>query len=131
MDLKIPVVILGTYEGLLFGLAQAQLVPDGLWDIAKELPVLALFLATLYYLTKWGSRMLEAQRAELREIYENNQKFLSALLDGIITRQDKMDISIETLAIEIRNLHATLGELTKVDDVIEQMIDRIGRRKSD
>lgn len=127
MSLKVPIALLTMYEALLFGLAQA--ISNDLWDIAKELPVLALFLATLYYLTKWGTRMLEVQRSELRDIYESNQKFLSALLDGIKDRQDKMDTSIETLAIEIRSLHATLSELTKVDDVIEQMIDRIGRRK--
>jgi len=128
MNLKIPFVLLALHEASIIALSQNQVIPDGFWEIAKDFPVLAIFLGTLFFLMKWGERILESQRVALKEIYEGNQEFVSALLGQIESRQDKMDSGIEMLAVEIRSLHATLGELTKVDDVIEQMIDRIGRR---
>lgn len=136
MNIKLVAVALTTYEAMIFGLAQAEVVPTGLWEIAKDFPVLVVFLATLYYLMKWLDRMLEtqrvtskevleAQRVTSKEVYEGNQLFLSNLLTQIEAKQNGMANRIELLTQQVAISTATLNELTKVDDVIDRLMEKI------
>lgn len=123
--MKLVVGLLTTYEGIILGLAQVEVIPGGLWEIAKDFPVLVGVLATLYYLMKWLDKMLEAQRVMLREVYEGNQLFLSNLLTQIEAKQNKMADRIELLTQQVAMSTATLGEVTKVDDVIDRLMEKI------
>lgn len=123
--MKLVVGALTTYEVVILGLAQAEVIPGGLWEIAKDFPVLVVFLATLYYLMRWLDRMLEAQRAMLKEVYDSNQLFLANLLTQIEAKQNKMADRIELLTQQVAMSTATLSELTKVDDVIDRLMEKI------
>lgn len=125
MNMKLLIVVLTTYKAAIFGLAQAEIIPGGLWEIAKDFPVLVVFLAALYYLMRWMDRMLEAQREMLKEVYESNQLFLSNLLAQIDAKQNKMSDRIELLTQQVALSSATLSEVTKVDDVIDRLMEKI------
>lgn len=130
--------LLGGLETLKIWLLQTEL-PGGLWDLARDFPVLVLFLTSLYYLMKWLDRMLEAQRVSLQQIYDKNQAILNTLLATIERKQDATDTHISELTKEIALIRGTVGELikeiailrgtvgevAKIDDVIDRLMDQI------
>lgn len=120
---------LGGLETLKIWLAQTDVLPTGLWDLARDFPVLVLFLATLYYLMRWLDKMLEAQRLSIQQIYDKNQVFLNTLLATVERKQDSMDGHIEQLTKEVSILRATVGEVAKVDDVIDRLMDQLKERR--
>jgi NAD kinase len=125
MTIRALFVLTGSVGILRIGLVQADIIPDGFWEVAKDFPVLAIFLGTLYYLSRLGERMLEAQRIALKEVYEAHQTFVSSLLDQLERKQDKMDESVGSLTNEIAILRGTLSEVAKVDDVIDRLLAEI------
>ena len=129
MNLRILLVLSSFLEILKVGLFQAEVIPESLWEIAKDFPILVIILGTVYYLTKWGERMLEAQRLALKEVYESSQQFLSTILDQMEIRQNKMTDRIELLTQQMAMFGATLGEVSKVDDVIDRLMEKIEAKK--
>lgn len=125
MNVKLTVVILTIYETAVISLAQAEIVPNGIWEIVKDFPVLGLFLATLYYLMKWLDKTLEAQRLALKEVYESNQLFLSTLLNQIETKQNRMADRIELLTQQVALSTATLSEVVNFEDSIKRLMEKI------
>lgn len=125
MNMRVLIVLTGSVEIIRISLAQTDVVPAGFWEIAKDFPVLAIFLGTLYYLTKWGERMLEAQRVALKEVYEAHQTFVASLLDQIERKQSKIDESVGKLADEITVLRGTLAEVANMNDVIDRLLEEV------
>ena len=114
--------------GIVYAMAQAPDIPGGFWDVAKEFPGLVIAGGAVYYATKWIEKMLEAQRVALREVYDSNQGFLSTLLGQIEAKQNKMSDRIELLTQQVALTNATVTEFSKMDDVVERLMDRLDRR---
>jgi uncharacterized protein YlxW (UPF0749 family) len=117
----------GTIAYLGTGLLQGAILPDSLLRIFEDFPLLAIFLYSLYYLLKWMERMLEIQRSTIKEIYDEQQVFLTTLLSQIEQKQNKMADRVELLTQQVAMFGATLSEVTKVDDVIERLLERIDK----
>ena len=128
MTIRSMIALGGLSEVLKIILSQLDTVPSGFWEIAKDFPILILFLGSLYYLMRWGERMLEAQRLELKEIYQKNQEYFSHLLNQIDLKQEKMESNIAKLTSEISILRGTISELAKVDDVIDRLLAEIRKQ---
>jgi hypothetical protein len=123
VNLKIIAAIFGIYGGSMIGLAQVDAIPGGLWEIAKNFPILAIFMATVYWFNNKLERMLEAQRVALAEVYSSNQIFLSSLLGQIDTKQNKMADRIELLTQQVAMLRATLSETVSMADLVMKLIE--------
>ncbi len=125
MNLKILLIATSFYEVGYHVLMQADIIPIELLQAFKDFPLLFIFLGSLYYLMKWLEKMLEAQRVNLREIYDNNQVFLSNLLSQIEVKQNKMSDRIELLTQQVAIVNATVAEVAKIDDVVDKLMDRL------
>ena len=130
MNLKILFIMLGLYGGSLIGLAQADVIPGGLWEIAKNFPILAIFMATVYWFSNKLERMLEAQRIALKEVYDSNQIFLSSLLNQIEAKQNKMADRIELLTQQVSLLRVTLKETVSWGEMVKMLMDRLDDSKA-
>lgn len=117
-------------ELIRFGAAfQVGFTDDQIWDIVKDFPLLVIFGVSFYFVAKWMVRLLDDQRAGLKEVYETNQKFINTLLKQIEQRQNRMDQSITDLASQCKLLHSTISEVAKVDDVIDRLLEEIRKQK--
>ena len=72
--------------------------------------------------------MLEVQRESIVSIYEGQQTFMNALLGQMETKQNKMSDRIELLTQQVAITGATVSELSKVDDVIDRLMEKIGTK---
>lgn len=131
MNLKILLLSTSFYEVGYHVLIQVDIIPIELLQAFKDFPLLFIFLGSLYYLMKWLEKMLEAQRVNLREIYDNNQVFLSNLLSQIEVKQNKMSDRIELLTQQVAIVNATVAEVAKIDDVVDKLMDRLDDKNKD
>lgn len=130
MNVKLLLGLTGLLEVFRIGLSQAQTDPEqGFWDLARDFPILAIFLVSIYFILKWVVKILEDQRTGLREIYESNQDYLSDLLRQIEAKQNKLETKIEKLTGEVEMFRATLGEAVNVKDVVDQLLEKIEAKR--
>ena len=66
--------------------------------------------------------MLEVQRNSIKEIYDGQQVFLTALLAQMEAKQNKMFDGIERLTQQVALFGATLEEAVNVKDVIDRLM---------
>ena len=130
MNIRLIIALTSALEVFRLGVAQAQIDPiQSFWELARDFPILAIFLLSIYFILKWVVRILEDQRVGLREVYESNQDYLSDLLKQLEQRQTGMETSIDNLSKEVEMFRATLGEAVNVKDVVDQMLEKIDNQK--
>lgn len=105
--------------------AQAQIIPDNFINIFAQLPLVAVIIWLQMQNQKWLERMLEVQRTSIKEIYDGQQVFLTALLSQMEAKQNKMADRIELLTQQVAVFGATLGEAVNVKDVIDRLMGEI------
>ncbi len=128
MNIRLLLGLTGLLEALRLGLYQAD-PAQGFWDLARDFPILAIFLLSIYFILKWVVKILEDQRAGLREVYESNQDYLSNLLSQIERKQNKLEMDIGGLTKEVEMFRATLGEAVNVKDVVDQLLEKIEAKR--
>jgi hypothetical protein len=138
---------LGVYELALAGLFQAEIVSKDIFQILEQYPPLVVVLVVVYYLQKvqrediqerrkqqvedaketrqWLEKMLETQRTSLKETYAGQQQFITALLSGIESEQNKMAELVGKLADQLAINNATVGEIARVDSMFSELIARL------
>lgn len=120
-----PWLFVGASEVLLTALAQSQMIPDNLIGILAQVPLVAIIIWLQIQNQKWLEHMLEVQRESIVSIYEGQQKFVNALLSQAGQKQDKMSNLLELLTQQVAITGATVGEMAKVDDVIDRFMEKI------
>jgi hypothetical protein len=120
-----PWLFLGITEGIVTLAAQSQILPENLISILAQLPLVAVIIWLQMQNQKWLERMLEVQRNSLKEIYDGQQAFLSALLGQMETKQNKMTDRVDLLTQQVAMFGATLAEAVNVKDVVDQLMEKI------
>lgn len=136
-----------SYEAIVLSILQSDIMSDSLMRILEQFPVLGVILIVMYYMQKAYredaketnarlEHMLEAQRVNLKEIYETNkegnrltyevnQTFLSTLIAQIEAKQTRMSDRIELLTQQLAINTSTVNEIAKVDSIISELIARL------
>jgi hypothetical protein len=120
-----PWIFFGASEAAIAAAAQTELLPANIVSILVQLPLVGIIVWLQLQNQKWLEHMLEIQRQSLKEIYDGQQVFLSALLAQIDIKQNKMADRVELLTQQVAMFAATLSEVTKVDDVIDRLMEKI------
>lgn len=120
-----PWLFVGLGELALGAAAQAPIIPDNFINIFAQLPLVAVIIWLQMQNQKWLERMLEVQRTSIKEIYDGQQVFLTALLAQMEAKQNKMADRIELLTQQVAVFGATLGEAVNVKDVIDRLMGEI------
>jgi len=120
-------IAIASVEFARVGLQQAEIIPAGVWEVFKDFPLLAMVMVIIYFIARWFEKILNDQRTSLKEIYEGNQKILLTLMKQIEGRQDHLDDGIEKISGEIALMRSTLAEVANVNDVVDQLMDRLPR----
>ena len=120
-----PWFFLGVSELVVGVAAQAQAIPENLISIFAQLPLVAVIIWLQLQNQKWLEHMLEMQRNSIKEIYDGQQVFLTALLAQMEAKQNKMSDGIERLTQQVALFGATLEEAVNVKDVIDRLMGEI------
>ncbi len=120
-----PWLLVGAAETLVAALAQSQMLPDNLINILAQVPLVAVIIWLQLQNQKWLEHMLEVQRSSIVSIYEGQQKFMNALLTQLETKQNSMIDRIELLTQQVALTGATVAETTKLDEMLNTLMDRI------
>ena len=120
-------MFLGVSEAGLAALSQSQVLPDNLVNLFVQLPLVAVIIWLQFQNQKWLEHMLEVQRKSIKEIYAGQEAFLTALLNQIEGKQDKMGDRIELLAHQVAMFRETLSEAVNVKDVVDQLMEKINK----
>jgi len=126
-------------EILLSILAQAELMPDSLFSIIAQLPLVAVIVWLWLQTDKrqredneksreWLEHMINVQRESIKEIYAGNTDFLNTLISQIDAKQAFTSDRVELLTQQLAINTATVNEIAKVDSVVNELIDRLERK---
>lgn len=130
MNIKLLLGLTGLLEIFRLGFSRAQVDPaQGFWELARDFPILAIFLVSIYFILKWVVRILDDQRQGLREVYESNQSYLANLLSQVEQKQNKLETAIEELSKEVKMFRAALEEAVNVKDVVDQLLEKIEAKR--
>ncbi|KKM93536.1 hypothetical protein LCGC14_1207430 [marine sediment metagenome] len=122
-----PWLFVGVSEALIGALAQTQIIPESMISIFAQLPLVAVIIWLQLQNQKWLERMLEVQRNSIKEIYDGQQVFLTALLQQMDVKQTKMADRIELLTQQVALFRETLGEAINIKDVIDRLMEEINK----
>ncbi len=120
-----PWLFIGATEILLTALAQFQMIPDNLIGILAQVPLVAVIIWLQLQNQKWLEHMLDVQRESIVSIYEGQKMFVNSLLNRVEEKQNKMSAHIEFLAQQVAITGANVSELSKIDDVIDRLLEKI------
>lgn len=123
-----PWFFLGISETAIFIATQVEILPDNLVSILVQLPLVAVVVWLQLQNQRWLERMLEVQRVSIKETYASQQIFLDKLLSQMDAKQEKMISQVELLAAQIALCNATVGEVAKVDDVIDRLLTEVRKK---
>jgi predicted RecB family endonuclease len=119
------VVGLSISQLALFGLFQADVVSPDWFQILEQYPPLAVILVVSYYILKETRSWLEKMLRMQQETYESQQKFVTALLSQIESKQNNMSDRIELLTQQMAVNTSTVSEIAKVDTIVSELIARL------
>ena len=121
-------LFVGVSEALIGALALTQIIPESMISIFAQLPLVAVIIWLQLQNQKWLEHMLEIQRNSIKEIYDGQQVFLTALLQQIDAKQSKMADRVELLTQQVALFRETLGEAINIKDVIDRLMEEINKR---
>jgi len=122
-----PFLFVGLGEVLVS--AAAQVLPDNLISILAQIPLVAVIIWLQLQNQKWLEHMLEVQRNSIKEIYDGQKVFLTALLSQMDAKQTKMVDKIELLTQQVALFRETLGEAINIKDVIDHLMEEINKEQ--
>ena len=140
----------GVSQLAIVGLFQANAISSDIFQILEQYPPLVVVLVVVYYLQKvqrediqerrrqqvedsvatreWLEKMLDVQRVSLKQIYEDQQQFVSVLLSQIEGRQSDMSDRVELLTQQLAINTSTVSEIAKVDSMFSELIARLEKK---
>lgn len=120
-----PWLFVGLSEASVVALAQSEMLPNNVINILAQVPLVAVIIWLQLQNQKWLEHMLKVQRESIISIYEGQQKFMNALLSQVEQKQNKMSDHIERLTQQVAITGANVSELSKIDDVIDRLLEKI------
>jgi hypothetical protein len=141
---------LGVSKLAIAGLFQVEVVSSDILQILDQSSPLVVVLVVVYYLQKvqreeiherriqqvedaketreWLEKMLEIQRVSLKETYEGQQQFVTALLAQIEKKQNDTLGLLERLRQQMEVNTSTVSEIAKVDSMFSELIARLEKK---
>ncbi len=126
---------LNVYVLALETLFQGAIIPENIYRLLEQYPPLFIVAIVAYYMHKiqreenatnreWLEKMLDIQRTSLRETYDGQNVFLSALMENINNRQDKMNETIDDFRKQLAINTSTVSETSTLVEVFGNRLDK-------
>ncbi len=126
--MKLPLTILGVSELIIWILSQIDVIPDQLFNIFMQLPVVGLFAWYVLYSNKQTREWLDHLLKTQDERHQRTIELFENIFDRMDTRQGQMADRIELITQQLAINTATVNEIAKVDSIVSELIGRLEKK---